>query len=61
MSDPTVYPNVDPVLSEYIKSIHILPQVQYGTKDQLLYLIDIANKLGLYDAADILKHLTGNK
>ena len=51
------YPLVDPVLVEVIHKMPQLPQVQYSTLDQLKFLVDVAVKLGLYDAVDILNRL----
>lgn len=55
MSKPMQYPEVDSVLKAVIKKLPKFPQVQYSSKDQLLFLIDIAQRFGLYDAADIIK------
>jgi hypothetical protein len=41
---------------DVIKDIPQQPQVQYDLKRQLEELRFAANKLGLYDAADYLKH-----
>lgn len=38
-----------------IAAIPKLNQRQYGTDDQLRYLYDVANRLGLYDAADVIR------
>jgi Protein of unknwon function (DUF3008) len=38
-----------------IKKLPKLTQRQYSTKFQLQLLYEVANKLGLYDAADVLK------
>lgn len=38
-----------------------MPQRQDSTQDQLRDLWRIANKLGLYDAADAIKPMTGLK
>lgn len=32
-------------------------QTQIDTHSQLLYLLSVANKLGLYDAADVIKNI----
>ena len=53
------YPDIDPILNELISKLPKLSQAQYSTKDQLLYLKDIAIKVGLYDAADFLKNGIG--
>ena len=53
------YPDIDPILNELISKLPQLPQVQYSTKDQLIYLKNIAIRLGLYDAADFLKNGIG--
>lgn len=58
MSNEIYYPNVDPILVEVIKSIPQMSQVQYATKDQLKFLIDVGHKLGLYDACDFIKRIT---
>ena len=57
MSDPTTYPDCDPVLVSLIQRQVKLPQVQYALKDQLMYLVDYANKVGLYDAATFLNRI----
>lgn len=57
MGNPIEYPEVDGTLNEWLKRADRWQQVQYSTTDQLLYLIDIAQKFGLYDAADVLKKL----
>lgn len=44
-------------LESTLKQIPNLPQRQDSTQLQLQDLVVIANKLGLYDAADIIKHL----
>lgn len=57
MGDPLSYPEVDPTLRKIIhENLPKLTPSQYATKDQLLYLIEIAQKLGLNDAADYLKN-----
>jgi hypothetical protein len=40
-----------------IKDIPQQAQRQYGTDEQLRYLMEVANKLGLYDAADRLRNM----
>lgn len=50
----------DSALEEVIKSIPFQSQRQYSTLDQLLYLKEVANRLGLYDAADIIQNLISN-
>jgi hypothetical protein len=45
----------DPVLDDLLKTLPQLDQVQYDTTTQLSYLYQIAVKLGLYDAASILR------
>ena len=40
-----------------LKKINSVPQAQFSTDEQLYILREFANKLGLYDAADILKNL----
>jgi hypothetical protein len=62
--DPLSYPNIDPTLNDVISKLPKLQQVQYATNDQMLYLLDIAIKLGLYDAHNLLKtvlHYTNKK
>ena len=44
----------DEALLKVIAAIPQQPQRQYGTDEQLAYLRMVANKLGLYDAADRL-------
>jgi len=46
-----VYDKTDVAVNE----IPQLPQVQYDTASQLRQAADAANKLGLYDAADVIK------
>ena len=41
-------------LLEVIENTKQLPKVQYGLERQLIELRVMANKLGLYDAADFL-------
>ena len=45
----------DEQLNRVIKEIPQLAQRQYATDDQLTQLWRVANKLGLYDAADRLR------
>lgn len=45
----------DEKLIEVIKAIPQQAQRQYGTDEQLRHLYDAANKLGLYDAADVIR------
>ena len=54
MPSPIEYPFVDPVIQDIIKNLPTCDQVQYSSRDQLLYLASIAQKLGLYDAHDII-------
>lgn len=42
-------------LKSVLSKLPKLPQRQDGSKDQLRDLIPFANKLGMYDAADVLK------
>lgn len=42
-------------VNKTIKELPQLPQVQYDTLKQLQQLYLAANKLGLYDAADIVR------
>jgi hypothetical protein len=51
----------DEVLEKTLKKVPQLSQVQYSTKRQLLYLVDIAHKFGLYDAADVVLQITKRK
>lgn len=51
----------DEVLEKTLKKVPQLSQVQYSTKRQLLYLVDIAHKFGLYDAADLVLQVTKRK
>lgn len=46
------------LLKETLKKIKDmkLPQQQFSTTEQLMWLRTFANALGLYDAADYLKH-----
>ncbi len=44
-----------------IQTIPKQPQAQYSTNEQLELLINAANRLGLYDAADVLFNLIKNK
>lgn len=41
----------------YLKRVPNHPQRQDGTRDQLRDLIVLANKAGLYDAADFVRDL----
>jgi hypothetical protein len=43
-----------------IRSLPQLPQRQDALDDQLIDLVKAANKLGLYDAADLIKNLLSN-
>ena len=38
-----------------------IPERQDSIQDQLLYLIRVANRLGMYDAADYLKSITSTE
>jgi hypothetical protein len=49
----------DEALEKVIDAIPQQQQRQYGSLDQLQYLRTVANKLGLYDAADRIGELTG--
>jgi hypothetical protein len=49
----------DDQLQFVIKNIPQQAQRQYGTDEQMRYLYDAANKLGLYDAADRIRELEG--
>lgn len=48
-------------LAEILETIPQQHQRQDGAKDQLNDLICFANKLGLYDAADVISVLTNRK
>jgi hypothetical protein len=51
---------LDRVISvELLKSIPQQPQVQCSTADQLVALQVLANKFGLYDAADVVQQHIG--
>lgn len=49
--------SIDPILDKLLDNMTQMSQVQYSTKDQLAYLCRFALKLGLYDAADVVKRL----
>jgi len=51
----------DPVILKVIEDLPQLGQVQYATDEQLRHLQAIANKLGLYDASDVIRILLENK
>ena len=57
MNDPTPEGSIDPILDHIIKNMDQLPQVQYSTRDQLIYLHQIAIKYGLYDASNVITNL----
>lgn len=46
----------DDKLLKVIAAIPQQSQRQYGTDEQLRYLKMVANRLGLYDAADVLRN-----
>lgn len=46
---------MDNALLDVIRAIPQQAQRQYGTDEQLRYLMAVANKLGLYDAADFVR------
>ena len=46
----------DEALNRVIQEIPQQPQRQYATDDQLTVLWRVANKLGLYDAADVIRY-----
>jgi hypothetical protein len=46
---------------DILKHVTSLPQRQDSVSDQLADLTRVANKLGLYDAADALRQMFGNK
>lgn len=45
----------DAMLEIVISNLPNFKQVQYSTNEQLQYLKDIANRLGLYDGADAIQ------
>lgn len=45
-------------LKEVLATLPQFPQRQDGTSDQLADLVQVANRLGMYDAADYLKLVT---
>ena len=45
------------MLNDLLASLPAIPQRQDSTKDQLADLIMVANRLGMYDAADALRQL----
>lgn len=46
----------DPMtITDLIREMPQMPQVQYDVTRQLIELRNIANKFGLYDAADLLR------
>jgi hypothetical protein len=45
----------DEALEKVIDAIPQQAQRQYGTDEQSQYLLKVANKLGLYDAADVVR------
>jgi hypothetical protein len=47
----------DEVLEAVINAIPRQAQRQYDSQTQLLYLMEAANRLGLYDAADMVRNL----
>lgn len=48
--------DLDLMAAKLIKSIpEDLPQAQYSTRDQLEVLMELARKLKLYDAYDLMK------
>jgi len=51
----------DTTLKAVIASLPKLPQRQYDTTQQLVYLSQVAVKLGLYDADDVLKTILGKQ
>lgn len=56
MGDTPQEESIDPILEHLINNMDQLTQVQYSLKDQLNYLHKISLKMGLYDAADHIKH-----
>ena len=56
MPDSKHYPDVDLVMVGWLcNHRNYWEPAQYSTRDQLLYLIEIAHRFGLYDAADYIK------
>jgi hypothetical protein len=51
---------MDNVLLDVIRAIPQQAQRQYGTDEQLRLAMAAANKLGLYDAADVIRRLAGD-
>jgi len=51
---------MDATLLNVISKIPQQPQRQYGTDEQLRVLQGAANKLGLYDAADVIRNILGD-
>lgn len=49
----------DNALLDVIREIPQQAQRQYGTDEQLRYAMAAANKLGLYDAADVIRRYAG--
>ena len=43
-----------------LNTIPSLPQRQDSTADQLADLISVANRLGMYDAADVVQQMSKN-
>lgn len=44
----------DPVLAKLLRDIPRVPQRQDSLHEQLMDLIKVANRLGMYDAADFI-------
>lgn len=56
MPDSKNYPDVDLIMVGWLRNHkNYWEPAQYSTRDQLLYLIEIAHRFGLYDAADYIK------
>jgi len=55
MPDPSINPKPDSVLDDWLRKQKYYDPVQYSLQDQLRYLIAIANRFGLCDAADCIK------
>lgn len=51
----------DEKVADIIKGLPNLDQVQYSTGEQITYLLDAAVKLGLYDAAEVLRRQLNSK
>jgi hypothetical protein len=54
-------PFKDPELEEVLKRMPRVGQRQYSADDQMRYLVQAGNMLGLYDAVDILNAILNRK